>query len=62
MKNNNQKFNIICHFPEDKENIRKLSEKISEIHTEAVIRYMDRSEIQNSNKQRILEMIIESKQ
>lgn len=62
MKNSNQKFNIICHFPEEKENIRKLSEKISEIHTEAVIRYMDRIEMQNNDKQRIIEKIIESGQ
>ena len=60
MKNNNQKFNIICHYPKVKEDIRKLSEKISEIHTEAVIRYMDKIEIQNNDKQRIIEMIIES--
>lgn len=62
MKNNNQKFNIICHFSEDKENIRKLSEKISEIHAEVVIRYIDRIEIQNNDKQRIIEKIIESEQ
>ena len=62
MKNSNQKFNIICHFPKEKENIRKLSEKISEIHAEVVIRYIDRIEIQNNDKQRIIENIIESKQ
>lgn len=59
---NNQKFNVICHFPEEKENVRKLSQRISEIHTEAVIRYMERLEIQYSDKQRVLEMIIESEQ
>ena len=62
MKNNNQKFNIICHLPEDKESIRKLSEKISKIHAEVVIRYIDRMEIQNNDKQRIIENIIESEQ
>lgn len=62
MKNSNQKFNIIYHFPKEKEKIRKLSEKISEIHTEAIIRYMDRIEMQNNDKQRIIEKIIESEQ
>ena len=62
MKKGKQKFNIICYFPNDKENIKNLSDRISEIHIESVIRYMDSLEIQNNDKQRIIEKIIESEQ
>lgn len=60
MKNSKPKFNIICYFPKEKEDIKNLSDKVSEIHTEAVIRYMERSEIKNNDKQRIIDKIIES--
>jgi len=55
LMNRKPKFKIICHYPENRE---ELETKIGQIHAEAVIRYLETSNLSQKGKKRILTEII----
>lgn len=59
MKNPKPKFNIICHFPDNEEDMKELSKKISEIHTESVINQLNRLDIEGSDKIKVIDKVVE---